>query len=216
MGVKEGYDAWADEYDATANYVVALDDRVTPPLLATQRGGLVLDAGCGTGRHFARLLAAGCRVVGIDFSAGMLRVARRKHPDVPLVIGDLQRGLPLGSAGFDAVLCALVGEHLDSLSAVFREFRRVLVPGGRLLCPTFHPILAEAGKEARFERDGVDHRLGAIRHTAQDYEDALDVAGFEIGSVREYRGDQELARAIPRAEGYIGFPMLLVYDARVR
>lgn len=45
-------------------------------------GGEVLDAACGTGKHWPALLAAGVRVTGIDQSAGMLARASRKHPDV--------------------------------------------------------------------------------------------------------------------------------------
>ena len=54
-------------------------------LLATcPPDGLVLDAPCGTGQYFPLVAAAGCRVVGIDQSAGMLEQARARGIAVDL------------------------------------------------------------------------------------------------------------------------------------
>jgi SAM-dependent methyltransferase len=154
--------------------------------------------------------AAGAAVTGIDFSAGMLRVARRNHPDVPLVQADMQAAWPFRDDVFDVVLCALVGEHLDWLEVVTREMRRVLVAGGRAVFSVYHPAMAEAGKEANFERDGTEYRLGAVRHTLADYVTAFEQAGFDKITVEEYVGDEDLARTEPAAERFVGFPLLVV------
>jgi SAM-dependent methyltransferase len=174
----------------------------------------VLDAGCGTGRNLPGLLASGAIAAGIDFSAGMLRVARRNHPDVPLAQADLQAGWPFRDAAFDVVLCALVGEHLDRLDAVTAEMRRVLAPGGRVVFSVYHPAMAAAGKEANFERAGTEYRLGAVRHTLADYISAFERAGFDAISVDEFAGDEELARVEPRAAPFVGFPLLIVIQCR--
>src|SRR5205823_1566393 len=91
---QQGYDLWAATYDATPNVVVSMDARHTPHFLKTRAGERVLDAGCGTGRHLSDLAACGCRPVGVDFSAEMLRVARRRLPGVPLVQAALEGALP--------------------------------------------------------------------------------------------------------------------------
>ena len=111
---KHGYDVWAETYDTTPNPVVWMDEHITPGVIGPCAGERILDAGCGTGRNIARLLAGGARVTGMDFSEGMLRVARERFPDVPLMIGDLQARWPFDDGAFDAVLCALVGEHLST------------------------------------------------------------------------------------------------------
>src|SRR5262245_41437474 len=121
-GVRAGYDAWAAVYDDTPNALVSLDRRQTIDRLAPRAGERILDAGCGTGHHLRRLLAAGSAPVGVDFSRGMLRVARRVLPTVPLAQADLDAPLPVREAAFDAVLCALVGEHLPRLPLTFGEF----------------------------------------------------------------------------------------------
>lgn len=215
-GVRAGYDLWAETYDVTPNPVVALDARVTVAAVAACAGERVLDAGCGTGRNLPGLLDAGAIVTGVDFSAGMLRSARWRHPAVDLVQADLQATWPFRDGAFDVVLCALVGEHLDRLDVVARESRRVLAPSGRLVFSVYHPAMAEAGKEANFERDGAEYRLGAVRHTLSDYVTAFDEAGFDGIHVDEYIGDEELARIEPKAARFVGFPLLVVIQGESR
>ncbi len=65
--------------------------------------GTVLDAPCGTGKYWPLALGSGRTVVGIDQSAGMLRVARDRYPSVPAAQCALQ---DLAFEGvFDAVMC---------------------------------------------------------------------------------------------------------------
>src|SRR5262245_37942555 len=158
VGVEEGYDLWAETYDATPNPIVAMDARHTIDLLAPKSGELILDAGCGTGRNIPPLLAAASLPVGLDFSHGMLRVAKRKCSSVPFLRADLQREFPFCAACFDAVLCALIGEHLTDLETVFQEIYRVLKPKGRFVFSVYHPELAASGKEANFDRENVEYR----------------------------------------------------------
>ena len=44
--------------------------------------GLCLDLGCGSGHYFGALAATGRTVVGLDYSADQLRVARRRSPSI--------------------------------------------------------------------------------------------------------------------------------------
>src|SRR5258705_9823835 len=103
LGVREGYDRWSESYDQTRNPLVNLDRRHTVKLLRPQRGECLLDAGCGTGAHLEWMLEAGSRPVGLDLSHGMLKIARRKYPTVPLVQADLNAPLPVRRDRFDAV-----------------------------------------------------------------------------------------------------------------
>lgn len=216
LSAREGYDRWAETYDATANPVVAMDARHTYAMLDARPGERVLDAGCGTGRHFVRLVAEGVAAIGGDFSTGMLDVLRRRTPRANLACFDLSRDLPFAARSFDAVLCSLVGEHLADLGPVFAEFARVLKPAGRLVFSVYHPRMAHAGKEAHFVRGGVEYRLGAERHDVDDYTQAMRANGLEVTDRREWSGDAELASAIPNGERYLDFPLLLVLTGRPR
>ncbi|HEX5371050.1 MAG TPA: class I SAM-dependent methyltransferase, partial [Dehalococcoidia bacterium] len=188
----EGYDLWAEDYDAAVNPVVAMDRRYTLPVLSPAPNERILDAGCGTGANLEPLLQAGAAPVGIDFSSAMLRVAHRRLPGVPLCVADLQEPLPIADASFDAALCALVGEHLDGINAVLAELRRVLKQGGRLVFSVYHPEMAAVGIEANFERAGIEYRLGGQPYTLHDYLEAFAEAGFDGFAYREYRGDASL------------------------
>jgi SAM-dependent methyltransferase len=216
VSAQEGYDLWAETYDETPNPVVAMDARHTLDVLAAKPGERILDAGCGTGRHLGPMLRAGSNPVGVDFSRGMLNVARRNYPGVPLAVADLQRSLPFETGRFDAVLCALIGEHLDELPLALREMHRVLGVGGRLVFSVYHPEMAAAGKEANFERSGIEYRLGAQRYAIVDYANLLEDAGFEYTTWHEFLGDERLVRSIPPATKLLGFPVLLVFETRKR
>lgn len=215
VSAREGYDLWAKSYDETPNPVVSMDARYTLKALAPQAGERILDAGCGTGRNFQPMIAARSRIVGIDFSLGMLRVARGRFPDALLALADLQQPLPFRRGCFDAVLCALIGEHLDKLRAVMQGFYEVLKPAGRLVFSVYHPAMAKAGKEAHFEKAGVEYRLGAYRHSVADYRNVIAEAGFSNILQYEYAGDEQLVEAAPsKAARLLRFPVLLIFVAR--
>jgi SAM-dependent methyltransferase len=214
LEVRDGYDRWAESYDRTPNPLVALDRRHTGKLLRPGRGERILDAGCGTGAHLGLMLRSGSSPVGLDLSRGMLNVTRRKYPSVPLAQADLNGRLPVRRRAFDTVLCALVGEHLSNLRLLFREIRDGLVRGGRLVFSVFHPEMAAAGIEANFERDGIEYRLGALRHTVADYLNLIDRAGFRRIAMHEFRGDDVLVQQVPWASKYRGPPLLLAVEAR--
>ena len=95
----------------------------------------IADLGCGTGALTRALARSGARVVGVDRSAAMLRVARREArglPNVELHQGALE-ALPLADRSCDAALLVLVLSYAAEVLPVLREARRVLKPGGRLL-----------------------------------------------------------------------------------
>jgi SAM-dependent methyltransferase len=212
-GVREGYDRWSHSYDVTPNPVVAMDRRVTLSALDAGAGERVLDAGCGTGAHLAALARTRSRGFGLDFSRGMLRVARRAAPRAALAQANLDREFPVRRRSFDAVLSSLVSEHLTDLRRFFSEAFMSLRRGGRLVFSAFHPELACAGVEANFERDGIEYRLGAERYTVADYLERISDAGFRRLSWQELRGDARLVQQVPAAAKYLEQPLLLLVKA---
>ncbi|HWS38494.1 MAG TPA: class I SAM-dependent methyltransferase [Actinoplanes sp.] len=214
IDTRTGYDLWAGSYEQTPNPVVAMDSRHSVAVLAPAPGEHILDAGCGTGRNLGTLLEAGAVPQGVDFSPGMLAVARSRFPGVPLFEADLQERLPFGDAVFDAVYCALLGEHLADPARAVAEFARVLRPGGRLVFSVFHPVLAATGMSAQFEKDGAGYRLVAHQHSVGDYVGWLTGAGLTGVERHEFSGDAAMAGDVPWAAWLIGRPVLLVLEAR--
>ena len=217
-GVREGYDRWAVVYDHDANPLPALEEPHVRDALGDVRGRDVLDLGCGTGRHTAWLAEAGARVTAVDFSAGMLEEARRKVPSgsVRFIAHDLHQPLPLGDATFDAVVSGLVLEHLRDLPAFFAEARRVLRPAGRAVVSAMHPAMFLRSSQARFTDPDSGERVqpGSLPHRLGDFVMAALGAGFALHGIGEYAPDAGFARRYPRAERYVGWPMLAVLDLR--
>jgi SAM-dependent methyltransferase len=104
----------------------------------------VLDLGCGTGGHALVLSRRGYEVVGVDRSAAMLSIARRKADAAGLGIA-LVRGDIAGfrtPRKFDAAISmfSVMGYLADeaSLSAALRAVREALAPGGLFLFDCWH------------------------------------------------------------------------------
>ena len=105
---------------------------------ALMRGGLrpgmqVLDVAVGTGlvaREALTLLKGEGKVVGVDPSPGMLARARESL-GIETVVATAE-ALPLPGASFDFVSMGYALRHVEDMTAAFREYARVLRPGGRV------------------------------------------------------------------------------------
>jgi demethylmenaquinone methyltransferase/2-methoxy-6-polyprenyl-1,4-benzoquinol methylase len=106
--------------------------------LAAMRSGMTaLDVCCGTGDIAFALQVHGAEVVGLDFSAPMLRVAgARKEGAVSFMQGDALQ-LPFPDHAFDAVTVGYGLRNLASWKCGLEEMWRVTKPGGRLLVLEF-------------------------------------------------------------------------------
>jgi ubiquinone/menaquinone biosynthesis C-methylase UbiE len=111
--------------------------------------GRVLDAACGTGRHAAKLAAAGHETVGIDATPAMLDVARARVPGADFRLGDLT-ALPVEDGTFDFAICALALAHLPDPSAAIAEIARAVRPGGRIVLTDAHPTFVFIQGQALF------------------------------------------------------------------
>ena len=219
LGVREGYDRWAEFYDDDDNPLPVLEERHVPALIGDAAGLDVADVGCGTGRHAVRLAAAGARVTALDFSVRMLEAARRKPgaETIRFLVHDIAQTLPLPDAEFDRVLCCLVADHVADLRALFGELARICrpEPGAAVVVSSVHPALMLRGVQARFRdpRTGARAQVESARHQISDYVTAAVRAGLAIEHVSEHAVDAALAAALPRAEKYLGWPMLFVMKA---
>jgi malonyl-CoA O-methyltransferase len=213
LPTREGYDRWATIYDTEENPLIALEEPEVDRLLGDVAGLDVVDVGCGTGRHALRLAARGADVTGVDFSEGMLARAREKPgaDRVRWLVHDLaDLPLPLPEHSFDVVLAALVAEHIGDLAAFFSELGRLCRGDGRIVVTDMHPALMLTGLQARFRdpSSGRDTRPASAANRISDYVNGAVAAGLRIVALGERDADAELARRAPRAEKYVGWPML--------
>jgi malonyl-CoA O-methyltransferase len=214
--IREGYDRWASVYDHDANPLQALEESFMRQAIGDPQGQRVLDIGCGTGRHALWLAAGGAEVTAVDFSEGMLQKAREKpNADrVRFLQHDVHEPLPFADEAFDLVVSGLVLEHLRELGPFFTEARRVTRSGGRAVISAMHPAMFLRGSQARFTDPTTGELVqpGSVPHAIGAFVMAAIRAGFTLIDIAESAPDDQFAARFARAEKYIGWPMLVVFQ----
>ena len=148
------YDLWAHSYDHQPdNLMLALDEGICSQLFSHVAPGnkVVADIGCGTGRHWAKILSyRPARLVGYDVSPGMLDILQKKYPqaETHLLQGGLLSELSAGTV--DLVLSTLTIAHIPDITAALKEWHRILKPGGDLIITDYHPIALARGGQRTF------------------------------------------------------------------
>ena len=185
-----------------------------PVALAELRPGeTVLDLGSGAGMDAflaASKVGPGGRVIGVDMTPAMLARARRNagqggHANVEFREG-LIEALPLDDASVDVILSNCVINLSPQKDRVFREARRVLRPGGRMIVSD---LVLEAELPAAIA-ERIDATIGCVGNASlrADYLRTAHEAGFgtvEILKESSYgasiAADSPLARDVARDTG---------------
>ncbi len=185
---RQFFNAIAEDWDELNREVLGAFDLPAAVCAAVPQGcGTAVDLGCGTGAVLSRLLPLARGVIGVDGSARMLELCRRRFtPDGPaagrvsLRIGELDH-LPLRDGEADFACINLVLHHLSEPVAALREIRRILAPGGRLFVADF----------LRHNDETMRSRYGDLwlGFKESDLADGLSRAGFtRIGRQRHAVG----------------------------
>ena len=197
----EMFDAWALDYD---NYIGigklsfpfsgydSVLDRIVE--LANPKPGLkILDIGIGTGNLAQKFLEYECEIWGIDYSSRMLEEAKKKLPNVKLVLADIMSEWPSDlRIGFDRIVSAYTLHHLrieGKVTAVQRMAKELLRENGRLIIGDISFLTAEARVKARANLETVwddDEYYWA----ADEFKDMMLGNGFTIDyeQISEYGG----------------------------
>jgi SAM-dependent methyltransferase len=141
----EAYEKLAERYAALIDikpHNAYYERPATLSLLPSVRGKRVLDAGCGPGAYTEILVKRGARVVGVDISPRMLKLARaRVGNKAEFHHADLARPMRfLKDRSFDIVVSPLVMSYVRDISSLFKEFYRLLKSPGTLVFSDGHPF----------------------------------------------------------------------------
>ncbi len=140
--VREMFDRIAGRYELLNAVMTAglykLWNRKVVRATGLRPGDRALDLACGTGsltRALANTVGPKGSVLGIDFSAQMLRAAEaRPAANVEYRLGDATDLAGVPPASFDAATIAYGARNIPDLDGLFAEIARVLKPGGRAVC----------------------------------------------------------------------------------
>jgi SAM-dependent methyltransferase len=209
----DGWTRKAASYDRLTGRVTA---RLVEPLLdaaGVQSGTRLLDVACGPGRCAAAAAARGAVPLGLDAAAGMVAVARARHPALEFQQGDAER-LAFADASFDAVVAGFVVNHLPRPERALAEFARVLRPGGRVAVAVWDRpermrllgVLAEAVERTQGIRDPGLPSGGPDPFRFADeaaFAALLSNAGLERVDVRTVRFDERVVDTDELWEGML-------------
>jgi SAM-dependent methyltransferase len=101
-------------------------------------GDLVLDVGCGVGAFLRLVTDRGARPFGIDASAGLIELARRRLPGADLRVGEME-ALPFESDTFDMVSGFNSFFFADDFAGALAEAGRVAKPGAPIIIQVWGP-----------------------------------------------------------------------------
>ncbi|MDY5152950.1 bifunctional demethylmenaquinone methyltransferase/2-methoxy-6-polyprenyl-1,4-benzoquinol methylase UbiE [Actinobaculum suis] len=137
------FDQVAPRYDAVNTLLTAGQVHVWREAIAQaldiSAGMRILDIATGTGTSAASYARLGAEVTGVDFSQGMLEIARTRHPGITFQWADATN-LPQPDNSFDAVTISYGLRNIADPQAALREMLRVARPGGTLAIIEFsHP-----------------------------------------------------------------------------
>jgi SAM-dependent methyltransferase len=97
-----------------------------------REGMRIFDAGCGAGGACVEADKIGCEVIGVDASAALLDIARKRLPTAIFHEADLE-SLPFGESEFDAIIAVNSVLYATDIAQAMKELARVIRPGGRIV-----------------------------------------------------------------------------------
>ena len=172
--VRKGYDNIAEEYQAN-RHIFESTQELEEFSSYLPKGGKILDVGCGAGVPVTKFLVQhGYEVTGIDFSEGMLELARRNVPRAKFIQKDMTE-MNFKDNSFDGLVAfySIIHVPREEHFSLFQSFHRILRLGGvMLLC------LGPDDWEATAEYYGTN--MFWSHYNPEESQQLVQDAGFQI------------------------------------
>ncbi|MBF4994011.1 demethylmenaquinone methyltransferase [Arthrobacter gandavensis] len=193
------FDEVAPKYDIV-NDVLSMGQtrrwrRLVVDAVGARPGSRVLDLAAGTGTSSEPYADAGVSVVACDFSLGMLKVGKRRRPDIDFVAGDATN-LPFEDDSFDATTISFGLRNVNEPKKALAEMLRVTRPGGKLVIAEFSSPVVPLWRTMYTE-----YLMRALPPIARKVASNPDAYVYLAESIRAWPNQDELAGWIA-AEGW--------------
>ena len=215
---RKAYNLWAGGYDSQpGNLMLDLDEKLFSELIGPLdiKGAVIADIGCGTGRHWTKLLdKQPVRIAGFDVSEEMLRKLNVKFPtaETHLLAPDNFVEMPNNSCNL--VFSTLTIAHIQDTWAALSEWERVLANKGDLVITDYHPVVLAKGGQRTFLHNGRQvavknyvHTVESIRELARQLQ-LKEIRFIEKIIDESLRGWYEQQNALAVYEKYRGSPVI--------
>lgn len=206
----ESYRDIADSYDrtfSTLSFRIPIEEYSILKLLGDVRGRSVLEVACGTGHYTRALLRHGAaRVLGVDLSEEMLRVAREEEILRPLGAAYQVQDAAVMTLGevFDDVLAVYLLHYAATraqLDGMCRSIAHHLAPGGRFITFAINPDVPS--DPAYYGPFGVRMEITAEPADGQELQFALWLGDAWSAGITAYRWSWDTLQASLREAGLV-------------
>jgi len=137
--------------------MLALDETVFSELLEDVdiQGKSVIDIGCGTGRHWKKILEKSpAALTGYDVSEKMLEILQQKFPTAITHLLHEDKLRETSDNSVDVLVSTLTIAHIENVETAMTEWDRVLKPGAVVLITDYHPMALQKGGKRTFSYNG--------------------------------------------------------------
>ena len=199
MDINNAYNSWAAQYDTNDNKTRDLEALALKNLLSGKTYKHCLEVGCGTGKNTQWLLTICDQITAIDFSEGMLEIAKNKiqSDKVNFIEGDITKDWTFAKHTYDLVTFSLMLEHIEDLDAIFQKVSKVTTVGSLVYIGELHPFKQYAGSKARFETESGTQVVTCFNHHVTDFIQAANTSGFQLIHLDEQFDDADRSQ-LPR------------------
>lgn len=216
--VVEAYDLWAENYDAQpGNLMLDLDELLFSGLLDAIeiKNKVVADIGCGTGRHWEKILKAGpANLTGFDVSPGMLNKLKEKFPAAETNVITDNRFSTIEDYTYDIIVSTLTVAHIENIEEALEAWCRILKFEGDIIITDFHPDALAFGGKRTFKHHNKQIAVRNLVHPTGTIKDILLRNDFQLLAEYEKQVDESVKHYYAEKnagvvyEKFKGFPII--------
>lgn len=213
LDVNKLYTEWAKEYDKEENLVTFLEEQISGEFIGNVKNKKILDYGCGTGRYAIPLAKKGAKITAIDFTKGMLNIAKDKAKKAKVKIDFSQQDITnyKPKKKFDLIISMLVLDHIKNLRKVLGIINKASDLGTEVIISNIHPEMLrkdlneKTGKAQGYLREG--RQTNQFYHPLSEYVKLMLEKNFVLTRIenlvysKEYYSNKKLFKKFKTFRG---------------